>query len=46
MNGPLKNGPHQLLGVAIQSGNTDDLSVAVVEFTEPEQSDNKPDMQE
>ena len=46
MNGPLNNVPHQLLGLAIQSGNTDDLSVTVVELTEPEQPDNKPDMQE
>ena len=31
MNGPLNTVPDRLLNVAIQSGNTDDFSVAVVE---------------
>ena len=46
MNGPLEAVPDQLLGVAIESGNTDDFSVAVVEPAEPEQSDNQPDLPE
>ena len=31
MNGPLETVPDQLLKVAIESGNTDDFSVAVIE---------------
>ena len=44
MNGPLEAVPDQLLKAAIESGNTDDFSVAVVEPTEPEQSDNDPEL--
>ena len=38
MNGPLETTPDQLLKVAIESGNTDDFSVAVIEPAEPQQS--------
>ena len=42
MKGPLNNVPDQLLGVSIQSGNTDDFSVAVVEPAVSQQTDNAP----
>ena len=45
MKGPLEDLPGQLSDVAIRSGNTDDFSIAVVEPTEPEQSDNDPELQ-
>ena len=38
MNGPLEAVPDQLLKVAIESGNTDDFSVAVIEPAAPSQS--------
>ncbi len=38
MNGPLETVPDQLLKVAIESGNTDDFSVAVIEPAAPSQS--------
>lgn len=43
MNGPLEAVPGQLLDVAIESGNTDDFSVAVVELAEQERSGNEPE---
>ena len=38
MNGPLEAVPDQLLKVAIESGNTDDFTVAVIEPAAPSQS--------
>ncbi len=38
MNGPLEAVPDQLLKVAVESGNTDDFSVAVIEPAAPSQS--------
>ena len=40
MTGPLENVPDQLLKMAIESGNTDDFSVAVVDPAASQQSDN------
>ena len=40
MNGPLETVPDQLLKVAIESGNTDDFTVAVIEPAAPSQSSN------
>ena len=44
MTGPLRSVPDLLLKAAVESGNTDDFSVAVVEPTEPERSDNDPEL--
>ena len=46
MRGTLENIPDQLSEVAMRSGNTDDFSVAVVEPTELERSDNNPEGQQ
>lgn len=45
MKGPLENVPDQLSEVARRSGNTDDCSVAVIELTPSEQSENEPGLQ-
>ena len=45
MTGPLRSVPDLLLKAAVESGNTDDFSVAVVEPTEPERSENDPELQ-
>ena len=46
MRGPLEDVPTQLLGVAIESGNTDDLSVAVIELAESEPSETETELRE
>ena len=46
MKGPLESVPDRLEEVARRSGNTDDCSLAVVELTASEQSDNKPELHE